>query len=169
MTVPTSGAHGDGPPVGPRFDSGTLRLTTRLAEEIGLRHVFHHAAIFLYDPAVDQLRLVGQRWGAGEDTGAVVAGDWLIGLDGVCGRVFRTGEPALLPDVRLDREYKTFPGSRTRSELAVPLRIEGQPVGVVNVESPHVGEYTVDDLEALEAWATTIGPLLAAHFAADPD
>ena len=169
MNVSSSGTHGDGPPGGRRFDSETLRLTARLAEDIGLRHLFHHAAIFLYDPTVDQLRLVGQRWGAGEDTGAVVAGEWLIGLDGVCGRVFRTGEPALLPDVRLDPDYKTFPGGRTRSELAVPIRIEGQPVGVVNVESPRVGEYTVHDLEALEAWAATIGPLLAAPVAASPD
>jgi putative methionine-R-sulfoxide reductase with GAF domain len=47
-------------------------------------------------------------------------------------------------------EYFAYPGSATRSELAAPILVSGRPIGVINVESPRVGEFGIDDLERLE-------------------
>lgn len=140
----------------PEVDPELLVLADRLVGEVNQKHRFHHVALFLLDPALNRLRLVAQRWGAGENTGAVRVGEWLIGLDGVCGRAFRTCQATIVPDVRLDPDYLAFPGGRTRSELAVPVCFEGRPIGVVNVESPRVAAYRIDDVEALVAWADLV-------------
>lgn len=150
------------------FDAEMLALVDRLVDEVSQAHRFHHVALFLHDPAVDRLRLAGQRWGAGEDTGQVIVGEWLVDLDGVCGRAFRTGDVVLVPDVRLEPDYRTFPGSRTRSELAVAVSAHGRPIGVVNIESPWIGHYGIEDLEALRAWATLVGPEIAELLAPEP-
>lgn len=152
----------------PGFDAEMLALADRLVDEVSQARRFHHVALFLHDPAVDRLRLAGQRWGAGEDTGQVIVGEWLVDLDGVCGRAFRIGDAVLVPDVRLEPDYKTFPGSRTRSELAVAVSAHGRPIGVVNIESPWIGHYGIEDLEALRAWATLVGPQIAERLARDP-
>ncbi len=145
-----------------------LALADRLVDEVSQAHRFHHVALFLHDPAVDRLRLAGQRWGAGEDTGQVIVGEWLVDLDGVCGRAFRTGDAVLVPDVRLEPDYRTFPGSRTRSELAVAVSAHGRPIGVVNIESPWIGQYGIEDLDALRAWATLVGPEIVERLTREP-
>ncbi|MFN8488590.1 MAG: ATP-binding protein [Caldilineaceae bacterium] len=67
---------------------------------------------------------------------------------GLVGRVARTGQPALIPDVRLEPEFISS-GAAIRSEVAVPLFDQGQVVGVLNVES--MGEHILcqDDLQLL--------------------
>ena len=62
-----------------------------LAVGIAADQATQHVAIFVLDDRGDDLRLAAQVWGAGEDTGAVIVGDWTVPLDGsVCGRVYRT-------------------------------------------------------------------------------
>ncbi len=65
---------------------------------------------------------------------------------GVIGRVLRTGEPALVPDVQQDPDYvAVLP--EIRAELAVPIRREEKVIGVINLESPTVGAFSQEDLE----------------------
>ena len=53
---------------------------------------------------------------------------------GVIGRVVRTGEPVVIHDVRQDPTFiAAIPG--LRAEASVPVRVHGQTVGAVNVES----------------------------------
>jgi hypothetical protein len=109
-----------------------------------------HVAVFVHDPAVGALRLVGQVWGAAENTGAVIVGEWLAPLEGsVCGRVFRTGAAALCADVSLDLDYRAFPGGRTSSSLTVPFGPAGTVVGVINVEAPWTSAFSIVDYERL--------------------
>ena len=115
-----------------------------------------HVAVFVHDPDVDALRLVGQVWGAGEDTGIVVVGVWTVPLEGsVCGRVYRTGAAALCADISLDRDYRSFPGGRNRSSLTVPLIREGAVVGVINVEAPWMSAFSIADYERLTKLAAS--------------
>jgi hypothetical protein len=122
-----------------------------LVEALRTDYLFEHVAVFLI--GLDRrLTLAGQRWGSGEDVGAVIAGEWTVPLDGsVTGRVYRTGQPSLISDVRLDPEYRSYPGSTGRSELAVPIRVADEVVGVVNLESPRVNAYGIRDLETVVA------------------
>ena len=130
------------------------------------RSAGQHVAVFVHDPAVGALRLVGQVWGAAENTGAVIVGEWLAPLEGsVCGRVFRTGAAALCADVSLDPDYRAFPGGRTRSSLTVPFGPDGTVVGVINVEAPWTSAFSIADYERLTelaAEASTTMPLSAA-------
>jgi GAF domain-containing protein len=67
---------------------------------------------------------------------------------GVIGRVVRTGEPAFVPDVRLDPDYVADEIGST-CEITVPLHKGGVIVGALNVESPEAGALTEDDLRLL--------------------
>ena len=139
-----------------RLGLAEIAQAQALIDELSRAHSLQHCALFVWDPAVGRLRLAAQHWGAGEDLGEVRAGVWTIGLTGVCGRAFTSAVPLLVPDVEDDPNFLSFPGSRTRSELAAPVFLDGRPVGVVNIESPRVRGYGPTDVEMLSAWADSI-------------
>jgi GAF domain len=127
-----------------------------LAERVAGDQPAQHVTVFVHDAAIDALRLVGQVWGTGEDTGEVVPGIFVVPLDGtVSGRVFRTGDAALCADVSLDPDYRAFPGVRTRSSLTVPLVRDEAVVGVINVEAPWISAFSVADYERLTKLAAS--------------
>jgi diguanylate cyclase (GGDEF)-like protein len=71
---------------------------------------------------------------------------------GVMGRVVSSGCPVVVQDVAQDRDFvAAIPG--LRSEVGVPLRVHGEVVGAVNVESRSVlAPGTVDVLTAAAAF-----------------
>ena len=78
---------------------------------------------------------------------------------GVCGTAVREDKSQLVPDVHL------FPGhiacdSASNSELVVPLRVRGQTVGVLDLDSPWPGRFTEEDRDGLEAVARILGQML---------
>lgn len=111
---------------------------------------FHSASVLVHDPAAAGLRLAA-RWRSPDDAPGAARPSWVVPLVGsVCGWVFRMGRPALVGDVSSHVDYFAYPGSATRSELAAPILVAGRPIGVLNVESPRVGEFGIADLERLE-------------------
>ncbi|NJM08170.1 response regulator [Candidatus Gracilibacteria bacterium] len=69
---------------------------------------------------------------------------------GVISRAVRSREPMLLDDVQNDPDYLAAMAS-IRSELCVPLMIQGRAVGVLNVESVIAGSLGDDDLRIMVA------------------
>ncbi len=68
--------------------------------------------------------------------------------EGILGRVVRTNRAAFVPDVSKDPDYiQGYPD--TTCEIAVPLRIEGVVIGVLNVESPKAGDLSEEDSRLL--------------------
>lgn len=63
---------------------------------------------------------------------------------GVVGRVLETGLPERIADVTLSPYYLDL-DSRTRSELAVPLRIGQRVIGVINAESTKPNAFSDED------------------------
>ena len=61
--------------------------------------------------------------------------------EGITGWVAKTGQPACVPDVRHDPRY-VMVNAEVRSELAVPLAVEGQVRGVLNVDSDRVDAFS---------------------------
>jgi hypothetical protein len=121
-----------------------------LAARIGQDQPTQHIAIFVPTDDRDGLRLAAQIWGAGEDTGEVIVGDWILPLEGsVCGRVYRTGLAALCADVSMDPDYRSFPGGRSRSSLTVPVGPPHGVVAVINLEAPWVGAFSIRDYERM--------------------
>lgn len=74
---------------------------------------------------------------------------------GVCGTAFVNNETIVVPDVH------AFPGhiacdALSRSEIVVPLRRQGRPVGVLDVDSPVPDRFTRRDRDLLEAVAALL-------------
>ena len=125
-------------------------------------HSSAHCAVFVFDPCRDALVLAGQIAPGELRSSEVIPGEWTVPLDeSVCGRVYRTGRPALVVDVRLDPDYRTYPGGRTGSELAVPIRAGKRVVGVLNCESPFVASFGIEDVERLTQRAAEAGSAFA--------
>jgi len=82
---------------------------------------------------------------------------------GITVRAAVTGEPQLVPDIREDRSYQLPEGVSiaTRSELAVPVKLDGRIVAVINAESPIVGAYTRQDQRVLEILSMYLGSAFA--------
>jgi signal transduction histidine kinase len=72
--------------------------------------------------------------------------------EGITGWVARTGKPARVGDVTHDPRYIVARRS-VRSELAVPLEVNGEIRGVINVDSDRKDAFTADDQELLEELA----------------
>ena len=76
-----------------------------------------------------------------------------VGEEGLTGHVAGTGEPALVSDVRQDPRYIWMQGSRTRSEVTVPIRFKGKIIGVLDVQSEFVDAFDETDLGVLQSLA----------------
>ena len=110
---------------------------------------FDAAAIYLVNPqtlALEQVADVGYPEGANEAFGLRVG----VGL---VGWVAKTGEAVIVPDVRKDARYVAA-RAQTRSELAVPLLVEGRTIGVFNLESDLDDAFHHGHLELVTAFAS---------------
>ncbi|MEM9443918.1 MAG: GAF domain-containing protein [Verrucomicrobiota bacterium] len=68
--------------------------------------------------------------------------------EGITGWVANTGRPCLVNDVRKDRRYVQVNPS-VRSELAVPLELSGQVVGILNIDSDKRDAFHKEDKKHL--------------------
>ncbi len=72
--------------------------------------------------------------------------------EGITGWVARHGKPVLLGDVTQDKRYVSVRRD-VRSELAVPLEVQGEVRGVINVDSERLNAFSADDQELLQELA----------------
>ncbi len=78
----------------------------------------------------------------------------------IAGWVAQTSENLLVNDIENDRRFRRLnhPQYETKSLLCVPLRVEGETVGVVNVSSRSTGaEFDADDLNLLVSISKRVG------------
>jgi putative nucleotidyltransferase with HDIG domain len=148
------------------------RLTARLAatndidemvalvvEELQGTFAFYLAAIQRLD-ADGMLRLI-----AGKGALAEVMTEFLLVEqaleDGVNGRVARSGTSALVADTRQDPDYIVRdPHTDPRSELSVPIVVDGSVWGVLNLEAPEPEAFSEADAVLVETIAATLGSSL---------
>jgi GAF domain-containing protein len=79
---------------------------------------------------------------------------------GVCGTAATTRETQVVEDV------EAFPGhiacdAASRSELVVPIVVEGRLIGVLDLDSPRAGRFDAVDARACEKLVAMLGPRLA--------
>ena len=89
--------------------------------------------------------------------------------EGVNGKVARSGQPVLVQDTRTDSDYIVRdPSTDPRSELAVPVLVDGAVWGVLNIEAIDPGAFADADAVLVEAIATSFGVAVhRAHLIAD--
>ena len=79
---------------------------------------------------------------------------------GVSGAVAAWGRPLLVENIETDRRFKRLnhPQYRTKSLLCVPLRVEGEVIGVINANNKTNGQpFDEDDLGLLSMLAERVG------------
>ncbi len=81
----------------------------------------------------------------------------LIGQTGIVGYVTATGQPRIALDVGTDATYFDNPFlPNTHSEIALPLRIAGQVIGALDVQSEDSNAFTEGDIEVLSTLADQV-------------
>ncbi|HOT90662.1 MAG TPA: PAS domain-containing protein [Anaerolineae bacterium] len=129
----------------PALDELFRRVVTLIKERFG----YYHAQIFRYDPAQDVVVLVN---GYGE-TGAqmLAAGHKLALGQGVVGTAAAMGCSILAPDVTRDPDWHPNPYlPNTQGELAVPIKLRDEVLGILDVQSERADALTQDDQLLLE-------------------
>jgi PAS domain S-box-containing protein len=98
--------------------------------------------------AASHLRILA-LWGYPPDTVLQDShGPWSTDV-GIIGRVVRTGEPALVPNVHEDPDYfEGLPGAQ--SQLTVPIIREDQVIGVLSLESIQPNSFGQDALRFVQ-------------------
>jgi len=74
---------------------------------------------------------------------------------GITGTAAATGHPVRVSDVSVDSRYINAIES-VRSELAVPLMLQGKCIGVLDIQSRHVGYFTRDQQSILTLLASRL-------------
>ncbi|HWP35761.1 MAG TPA: GAF domain-containing protein [Thermodesulfobacteriota bacterium] len=72
--------------------------------------------------------------------------------EGITGWVAKTGRPLRVPDVTKDPRY-VVANENVRSELAVPMVLGEEVIGVINVDHYRLNAFTEEDQELLESLA----------------
>jgi Nif-specific regulatory protein len=80
--------------------------------------------------------------------------------EGVTGRVARTGQALLIPDVGAV-DYYVRVREDLRSELAVPLKLEERIIGVINVDSDRPAAFTAEHRDMLLAISNFVAQILS--------
>ncbi|MBN1661104.1 MAG: GAF domain-containing protein [Anaerolineae bacterium] len=127
-------------------------LFPRVVRLIRANFCYYHVAIYSATPA--RRRLTFQASASAGECDVTFDVGW---GEGLIGWVAEHGEPALVNDVANDPRYRNVNAlAETESELAVPLLLEDDLVGVLDVQSDHQDAFGPDDLFSLETLGTQI-------------
>lgn len=124
----------------------------RISDSFG----FYHSGIFLVDEAGEYAILQAASSEGGQRM--LARGHKLqIGRLGIVGYVADTGKPRIALDVGADAVYFDNPDlPKTRSEMALPLKVKNQVIGVLDVQSTEPAAFTDEDVEVLQILADQI-------------
>jgi len=130
-----------------------LNETVRLISD---RFGFYHAGIFL----VDDLKEYAVLRAASSEGGQrmLARGHKLaVGRVGIVGYVAGTGRPRIALDVGADAVFFDNPDlPLTRSEMALPLKIGEEVIGVLDVQSVEPEAFTEEDIAVLQTLADQV-------------
>ncbi len=76
-----------------------------------------------------------------------------VGQQGLVGHAAGSGQPILVQDVEQDPRFVAAHDDPTRSELAVPIKVRGRVIGVINAESDRANAFDDSDLVVLQSLA----------------
>jgi GAF domain-containing protein len=121
------------------------RSTTLILERFSL----YHTAIFLLDQQREYVVLTASSTEAGKQ---MMAENYklLIGTQDIVAEVAATGEPITMLE-NIHFSHALLPN--TRSEMALPLKVEGNLIGVLDVHSAKTHAFTQDDVAIMQILA----------------
>jgi GAF domain-containing protein len=131
-------------------------LLVETARLISERFGFYHTGIFLLDEASEYAVLRAASSDGGQRM--LARGHQLkVGEVGIVGYVARQGEPRVALDVGKDAVFFDNPDlPETRSEVALPLRVRRQVIGVLDVQSTEPNAFSQEDVAVLQTLADQV-------------
>ncbi|MCR4310360.1 MAG: sensor domain-containing diguanylate cyclase [Deltaproteobacteria bacterium] len=137
--------------------AGTLdpeELYRMIPERVMAKLGLNDFCIMLYSR--EAKRLVAKSVSVGG--GGTMPGFTLAPGEGVAGKVFTTGEPAWIPDVRSSPDFLHYGGRRTdvRSFMCVPLVSKGKNIGVLMLNHPEPNAFEPELLPTMRVLASYI-------------
>jgi signal transduction histidine kinase len=129
-------------------------LLRSIAEAVRKTFGYFDVTFFLLDPEEDEVVLVAH---AGEKEDFLPANYRQKKTDGIVGWVATHGEKLIVDDVGKDSRYYVYAYQESRSELAIPIRVESEVVGVLNVEDRRLHAFDETDAIVLETMCDQLG------------
>ncbi len=128
-------------------------LLPQVAQLISESFGWYHVGIFLVDEARRYAVLKAANSEGGQRM--LAHGHSLrVGETGIVGYVTNSGEPRIALDVGQDAVYFDNPDlPETRSEMALPLEVEGEIIGALDVQSTAAAAYDDEDVALLRVLA----------------
>ncbi len=132
------------------------QLLAEVVELISTQFGFYHAGIFLIDEAGEFALLQAASSEGGKRM--LSSGHKLpVGKVGLVGFVAEKGTARIALDVGSDATFFNNPDlPLTRSEIALPLKSNGEIIGVVDVQSTESSAFSDDDIEVLQLLADQV-------------
>ncbi len=133
-------------------------LTLEVTQLIQTRFGYFEVSLWMLDETRQFLML---QAAAGAYPGSIPPDRFPVNETSIISWVAGHGVPLLINDVSREPRYRFFePLAATRSELAVPLRLSGTVIGVLDVQADQVNAFDEDDLFVLQALADQISVAL---------
>lgn len=128
------------------------RIATLISDEFG----FYNVGVFLIDDAREYAVLSATNSPGGRQM--LERNHRLrVGEQGIVGNVTATGIPRVAMDVGEDAVFFDNPDlPQTHSEAALPLRINDQIIGALDVQSTETGAFTDEDIQTLGLLANQV-------------
>jgi diguanylate cyclase (GGDEF)-like protein len=125
-------------------------VLNKILEVIRTTFGFTNVAILLIDKENDELYI---RAAHGYSRNIMKRVRLKVGKEGVCGHVAGGGELHYAPDVTKTPFYVKGKAS-IRSEAAIPLKIRGEVIGVLDIESDKLDAFSARDLRLFSVFAS---------------
>ena len=127
-------------------------LVKAVVEQVQAAFDYYHVHIYLFDEITNSLIMAG---GTGEAGRTMLANGHHVPISkGMVGRAARTNTPSFAPDTAQDEAWRPNPLlPDTRSEIAVPIALGDDVLGVLDVQQNVVNGLKSHDVQVLEAIA----------------
>lgn len=132
------------------------KLLPLITETVSKEFGFYHVGIFLLDESGMYANLLAANSRGGQNM-LKRRHRLEVGQVGIVGNVTATGSPRIALDVGADAVFFNNPDlPETRSEVALPLKIEGKVIGALDIQSVEVNAFSEQDVEALSVLADQV-------------
>jgi GAF domain-containing protein len=122
---------------------------------------FYHAGVFLLDER-DEYAVLQAASSEGGRRMLERGHKLRVGEIGIVGYVASTGEPRVALDVGEDTAHFAHPDlPNTRSEMALPLKVQDRVIGVLDVQSTQEAAFSEDDVAVLQTMADQLATAIA--------